>query len=408
MLQIRFKLLTAILLFIPCVSIARYDVDIVLPECDYIISNAADWKNINSPSHSVFCVTPATYTYKDIGVVQLTQSGTKQKRRYLRWYDPKNPDDKETHIANIPQHRLAVIPQFRVKASYWIIDRIAMRNGRGPNTFEDGASNNILNRILIEGGTSTLFIRFINSSDNILQHSILRDTIAIPGRDSYTIYFHSSKGERIVNNEIYNYGGGIQQSPSSLGNHVIYGNEMYITDDLYTDCKGNRNKSGPCMCSEGMAVVLKGIDQPGAMFRIEKNLIYGHRRHDEFCMGSGTPGVAINLGSGGNSVRNVIIKDNVLLNQVPNNIYMGLHINNVKITGNVIGYSVNGITNVYGKNVIITNNKFVNNAKNIFTSLNAATTYENNRNINNEEKANLCFTVKKFTNPHTVCLPDIL
>ena len=399
--------LLAVLLATSTTVQARYDVEVTLPACDYIIRKAADWGKINDPRYEVFCVAPGVYTYKDIGVVSLKRSGTEKRPRYLRWYDPEHPHDVDTHVVNIPLEKQAVIPQFRLAADYWVIDRIVMRGGRRQNTLESGASHNVLNRILIEEGTATLLLQFFESSHNVLQHSVLRNTIAIPGRDSYVIYFHKSEGERIVDNEIYNFGDGIQQSPLSRNNHVVSGNEMYITDALYTDCKGKRDRKGPCMCSEGMALALKGVDRPGTTFRIENNLIYGLRRHDDFCMGSGTPGVAIDLGSGGNVTRNVIIRNNVLLNRVPNNINMGLHVGDVEVSRNVIGYSKYGITNVYGDRVTITENLFVNNDENYHTGSKAVhTIYENNRQASDSEKVSLCYRVKKFTNPHTVCVKD--
>jgi len=390
-------------------TFAQYAVNVNLPECDYIIRSASDWKKVNDPAYAVICVAPGIYTYKDIGVVELRRSGTAEHPRYLRWYDPAQPGDIDTHVVDIPPRKQAVIPQFKLMADYWVIDRIVMRGGRHQNTLAAGASHNVLNRILIEGGTATLLLRFLESSHNVLQHSVLRNTVAIPGRDSYAIYFDRSESERIVDNEIYNYGGGIQQSPLSLNNHVVYGNEMYITDELYTDCRGHRDKQGECMCSEGMAVVLKGVNRPGTTFRIENNLIYGHRRHDELCMGSGTPGVAIDLGSGGSDTRNVIIKGNILLNRVPNNIYTGLHVGDVEITGNVIGYGEYGITNLYGDNMTITDNLYIDNAKDYHTGRKAVfrTTYNNNRKITDSEKAEMCFQVKKFTAPHLSCVSDL-
>ena len=393
--------LLAVLLATSTAVQARYEVEVTLPACDYIIRKAADWGMINDPRYTVFCVAPGLYTCKDIGVVNLKQSGTAKRPRYLRWYDPESPNDIDTHVVNIPPDKQAVIPQFRLMADYWVIDRIVMRGGRQQNTLENESSHNVLNRILIEEGTATLLLQFFESSHNVLQHSVLRNTIAIPGKDSYVIYFHNSEGERIVDNEIYNFGDGIQQSPLSRNNHVVYGNEMYITDVLYTDCKGKRDRKGQCMCSEGMALALKSVDRPGTTFRIENNLIYGLRRHDDFCMGSGTPGVAIDLGSGGNVTRNVIIKDNVLLNRVPNNIYTGLHIGDVEISGNVIGYADYGIANVYGDDVSVTDNRFIGNGVDNHTGPRAMrTTYKNNREITGSEEQGLCYRVKKFTNPH--------
>ena len=118
--------------------------------------------------------------------------------------------------------------------------------------------------------------------------------------------------------------------------------------------------------------------------------------------------MAIDLGSGGNVTRNVIIKDNVLLNRVPNNIYTGLHIGDVEISGNVIGFASHGIANVYGDNVSVTDNRFIGNGENYHTGPRATrTTYENNSEIAGSEENGLCYRVKKFTDPHRACLPDL-
>lgn len=396
-------ILLLLLFFANANAITHYEVQVKIPECDYIIENSSDWVSINDPDKYVFCVKPAVYKYDDIGIVTLSRSGSLSKPRYLRWYDPENPNDTDTHIVNIPVEKQAVISQFNITGDYWIVDRIIIRNSVGVNMLDKGASHNILNRLLIEGGTSTLLLRFHNSHNNILQNSVLRNTVAIFGKDSYAIYFHKSEGERIVNNEIYNFGGGIQQSPLSLSNHVVYGNEFYINDDLYTDCNGNNQRYGLCACSEGFAVVLKGVNRPGSTFRIENNLIYGLKPHDKHCMGSGAPGTAIDLGSAANPTYNVVITGNTILNKIPNNIYLGQYVEDVEITNNIIGFADNGIVNVYGKNIKIAGNRYIDNLKNYQTGQSTVgTVYKDNSPFKESE---LCFQVQKFTNPHTTCIP---
>jgi len=328
-----------------------------------------DWLDINNEKYSVFCVLPGIYT--DATVITLTRSGTINQKRWIRWYDPLHPLDKETHPVQMPNKQQAVIKQLfvgdykkRAPVAHWVIDRLVIRGSEGANWIGGGSTNNILNRLLIEEG-KTSYVVFDDAKENVLQNSVLRDTPHKANTDYSLIYFSKNEGTRIVNNELYNAtASGVQQGPLSLSNQTVYGNEFYVTSDRYTNCNGAFDPKGKCSCTE-IGIVLKGPALPDKSFRIEKNIFWGFRPTDTKCGGTGSPGQAIDLGSADNPTSNVLIKDNIIYDSGLG-IYLGRYVNNVSVIGNVF-YDISGsergsgtaISNGYGLSTTIANNTII-------------------------------------------------
>lgn len=84
---------------------------------------------------------------------------------------------------------------------------------------------------------------------------------------------------------------------------------------------------------------------------------------------------------------------------------MGRFIKDIVIKDNVIGYGETGIANISGDDVTISGNRYIDNNKNYSSSkIATGTIYKDNRNVTVSEKNGLCYTVNKFTNPHSLCL----
>ena len=355
-------------------TVSAYEEEINLPVCNESDSNVLfirtkdDWKRINDTKHNVFCVLPGDYSAA--GVIDLRASGTENSKRWIRWYDPDNPNDKTTHPVDMEHSKQAVVRQIFVgginepsAASYWIIDRLVIRGSVGANQIANNSSKNIFNRIVIEEGRSAYFV-FNDSNNNVLQNSVLRNAKMVPGSDRCLVYFSQNLNDRVVNNELANPAGGgcVQQGPSSLSGNVIYGNDCYATSERYTDCNGNLDPSGECAASEE-GIVIKGPANSSNTLLIANNRIWGFRKCDTKLAGTGSPGHAINIGSGNQGVSNVIIEGNLIYDS-PSGIYLADKVRDIQIKDNII-YDINrgdskAISNTYGKTITINGNTIIN------------------------------------------------
>jgi hypothetical protein len=180
-------------------------------------------------------------------------------------------------------------------------------------------------------------------------------------------------------------------------------NEMYFTSASYTDCQGNFTPTGACVCSEGMAMVPKGPSSQ-AMSYIENNFLWGFKRSDQYCAGSGTPGVGIDLGAGGTMTRNFVVRNNTIVGSgVPSGIYLGRYVEDVIIDKNYVSGTGTGISNTYGQNITVTNNLYYNNGNDYGTSSMASgTTMSGNRTATAGER---CEVKRHLTSPTQVCFP---
>ena len=269
----------------------------LLPPCEFTIREKADWAHVNDPDKAVICVAPApTYTYEDVGVVQLSASGTADKPRWLRWAN----DDESVHPALVPAAETAAVSQFDLTGSHWVIDRLVVRDAiYQPRVMGTG---NVLQRMVFEkprpwaGRPVGLMLNFWSGSDNAVVDSVFREPYRAQGMDSYAVYINEAERITVRGNEFIDMVDGVSNGPEAGGGNRIVGNEFYHTPASYTDCKGHYDPNGKCSCSEGMAMVAKGpADKPESY--IERNLVWGFRKTDPVCAGSGTPGAAFDFGS---------------------------------------------------------------------------------------------------------------
>ncbi|MEO9476205.1 MAG: Ig-like domain-containing protein [Cyclobacteriaceae bacterium] len=225
-------------------SQGSYEVPIEIPTYDshdptmMLIDSDEDWGAINDEDKRYFFVAPGDYT--GLGEIEITTSGTTENHRWLVYFDQENPSDISTHPVDMSADKRAEFERMGIEGSYWIIDRLygtATEDSKNP-TFELGASNIIINRVLCEGGGGGAGQISVQGSEIVLQNSVLRNTQIIPNNDIHSVKVSEGFDGRIVNNEIYNFAGdGVQlgDKPESFKGMVIYNNDIYIDTSLYPE-----------------------------------------------------------------------------------------------------------------------------------------------------------------------------
>ena len=96
-----------------------------------VISTPEEFRdtNWNKPETRVYCLQPGNYT--GLGPLLLTQSGTPNEQRVLRYFDPADPDARSTPA---PLQRAdAKIEGFEIKASFWTLDGITVERRPVPD-----------------------------------------------------------------------------------------------------------------------------------------------------------------------------------------------------------------------------------------------------------------------------------
>ncbi|MCI0633063.1 MAG: hypothetical protein L0206_03985, partial [Actinobacteria bacterium] len=127
---------------------------------------------------------------------------------------------------------------------------------------------------------------------------------------------------RIVDNEVYDWGDGIALAAGSTcdvpGNphgSVIDGNDVYITGAKRISCvDGGADPNGDCSCSEnGIDVKPDPGPDPALWTRITNNRVWGFRplRQPSYCGGQGAYGQAITAGN--SCAGHVLVAGNVVL-----------------------------------------------------------------------------------------------
>ena len=308
------------------------NVKIIYPD-----KGCSSWQEcgLNDPNISYFLLTPGDYT--DWGSLQLTASGTANKRRIIRYYNPKaaNPYNPGHPVSFAGQKGMEVqLENFRLDGGdYWVLHGLTFR-GKGfskkgytgglPNTIKHGADHNIINYCLVEKVLGAIAVRLFSSSFNHIQNCVVRDKIRGPGVDMGGIgvsagYQQESRGNCIVNNEIYNMtdGSGTVRNVNRKGileksqigecpGTVIENNDIYITPDLYVQ-KGDEMWA----CAEDGLDIKQGTtsDDPKDRFRIINNRMWGFRPTDRSCGGSGSTGAGIVIHR---DARNLLIEGNII------------------------------------------------------------------------------------------------
>jgi hypothetical protein len=381
----------------------------LLPACNFTIRTVADWQRVNDSDKTVICVAAApTYTYEQVGIVQLTASGTADKPRWLRWSN----QNESLHPALVPAGQTAAVAQFDLRGSYWIIDRIVVRDAIAePRIFGTG---NVLQRMVFEkprawaGRNIGLMLNFWSGSDNTIVDSVFRDPFRAPGVDGYAIYINEAERITVRGNEFIDLVDGVSNGPLAGGGNRFVENEFYQTSASYTDCSGRFDPQGSCACSEGMAVSHKGPATKPESF-VERNLVWGFKKTDPRCAGTGTPGIAFDFGAAGGGgspptptlTRHFTVRDNIVIADMPFAIYLGREIEDVAFIGNYVAEADYGISNAYGQRVTVQGNIFFHNGNDYVTGPSAqGTIYQDNRRAGTGQ---LCVTIRHITNPDRLC-----
>lgn len=306
--------------------LTQYEEAVTLPNYDanntemMLIKSDADWVNINNPNIKYFFVAPGDYsTAGSKGIVTLTASGTKDKKRYIILHNGNNK-----HAGQLERNQLAKVRFVLQSANHWVIDRMAYWDSKtavNPILVKE-SSNNVFNRLYFHDVGNGLYI-FPNSHGNVVQNSrIERNDISIfHDRAAVGLYNnHQSdaliKNTRIVNNEMRNFVDGFQtirqntyKTPdNNFEGTIVDNNHFYIDKTIYTDCQGNHDEDGGCAYAENALDLKVGSANENNPIIISNNKMWGFRKSDEtnsFLSDSGSL-MPVHYG-----VSNVIIKNNV-------------------------------------------------------------------------------------------------
>lgn len=251
-----------------------------------IIDEVADFSQINDVGKTIFCVAPGDYTVD----LDLTRSGTAGTPRYIRYY--KSGEFGEPHPANMIEADRAVIEElfFLSNTEYWIVDRITVRDAvtHSAVRLQPGGGNNIiLNRMLIEDTLGSSGMVAGGGDNNVIQDSVIRNSGFQVGFDDHCLVFYGDNF-KVVGNEIYNCAGDMIQISGAATGGVIADNELYVDENYYTDCAGNLDPNGDCMCVENgldfKGGALQANDFPFAVSEqllVKGNKIWGFNRNDD-------------------------------------------------------------------------------------------------------------------------------
>jgi hypothetical protein len=298
------------------------------PPCDIVITPANADRNLallNRAGLRVFCVEPGDY--RAFGHLELMASGTEDARRWLRLNVP-HPAPPAAH-----QTERAIFHGLLMNtASWWVIEGITIQ----PTGYQNlayliaifGGSHNVLERNLVDASLqpnrmrqSGVILRATGggapSTWNFVQGNVIRGGNASRLFVDYTgvnipseaIAGANNDSNRVLDNEIYDWGDGIQveaastcDDPAVPRGTIIDGNDIYITADKRVRCSdGAPDPFGECSCSEnGIDIKSQGGPDPAHWTQITYNRLWGFRptlRDVPSCGGSGSRGQAITAGN---------------------------------------------------------------------------------------------------------------
>lgn len=310
--------------------------------CDVVITPAnqdTTLPMLNDPDKRVFCVNPGNYRRQLH--LKISRSGTPNARRYLRYNAPFPAPLALDQPKRAVFHGLVLS-----EASYWVIEGITVQPLAGQNLAYLVAifsgSNNILHGNYLDASRQpnhkqqrgVLIGANRNSgpsADNVIQRNVIRggnlnripvDYTGVSILDEDQLGSFNSYN-KIVDNEIYDWGDGVQISAdpvcSSLKSWakgtVIDGNDIYIRKSKYVDCEtGVSDPRGECSCSEnGIDIKSPAGPNPRDWTQVTNNRLWGFRptlKDVQSCGGSGAKGSAIN--AGGPCAAHVFVGNNVV------------------------------------------------------------------------------------------------
>ncbi|MBW2453710.1 MAG: hypothetical protein JRI68_04330 [Deltaproteobacteria bacterium] len=283
-------------------------VPITLPDCDptaegvRLIETDEDWNGINDPDVRVHCV--AAGDYRGVGTIRLEADGEPGLERWIRFYDPDDPDG-ELHPAQRAENERAIIDTLRFQdASHWRVHGITVTGDWTVVRLDEGSEYNVLDRLLVD--TAAVWFGH-GAHNNSLQHSVVRNAPLSPGGDRVCVVLSGSNdgadvaihGTRIVGNEIYDCTDSIQlyrpddsTHAIDFGDTVIDDNDMFLTEAMYSDCNGTLDPQGDCACAENAVDIKAAGTWSQNIVQVSNNRMWGFKPTDTACGGTGSGGTA--------------------------------------------------------------------------------------------------------------------
>ena len=259
-------------------------------------------------------------------------------------------DGDSRHPAKLPASKQALLRSLRLdNASHWIVRRLSIVDTPSSElavVVDAGSSFNTLDALRVEH-----FYRGIdimpNAHNNTIQNSLVGNMKISRGVDGVCIGLQGYTtrgsgirilGTRILNNEIFNCVDGVQAIVNTTRTYtkdfsgtLISGNDIYLTRALYSNCSGRRDRNGECACAENGIDLKSGSENASRPFVVSGNRIWGWRRTDTGCGGSGSAGDAI---IAHHHVKNTKIEHNIIFD-APLGVTLLRGADGTRVTGNL-------------------------------------------------------------------------
>ncbi len=292
-------------------SVSLYQKEIELPVCDpgnpevLFISDDSGWKQINTTSYRVFCIKPGNYA--SVAGIVLKTSGTETLPRVLML-----DGSQSANPSLLPDKEQAIISSLKFeKARHWVVKGLSIINtpkGEAVVEFDTGSSYNLLDSMRIEHFQQGIKIDD-GAHGNTIQNSLIGDMLIRKGGDSVCIGLQGFRTRaatvkildtKILNNEIYDCNDGIQtiinpaiRYTADFSGLVVDGNDIYLTPNSYSNCSGKMDPEGACACAENAIDLKSGAEDKSKPVRVINNRLWGWKKTDTRCGGSGSWGSAI-------------------------------------------------------------------------------------------------------------------
>ncbi|MEZ4221048.1 MAG: hypothetical protein R3B13_08965 [Polyangiaceae bacterium] len=440
-------------------SSSPYEAPLVVPDCDAndpvvrIIEQDADWADIDDPNYRVFCVKPGNYT--GLGTISIHADGSAGKERWIRYWDPAS--SVASHPVKQAESARAVVEELYLDdADYWVIQGLTLRGSWGRVGLNHGSQHVVLDRLLLESARVEIWD---TSHDNTLQNSVLRSAPLVPNSDRICVILSGQSpaggdvaihGTRVVNNEIYDctdaiqlYQPGDATNDTDFGGTIVDDNDMYLTSAVYSDCSGNLDSNGDCACAENAVDIKAAGTSATNLVQVSNNRIWGFKRTDPACGGTGSWGEAMVVHV---IAKYVLAQKNVIWDNAKGLVFSNSHhslIDNVvvdtetPVTSEDFGIQLGGSSNEAYRNIVVDAqywgyaaggdsdwrcNSFIR-SNAIYKAPGSTNTFDYNFYFESAQFAqpgdhdivasaaedskneDLCFLAKRWTGPEQVCLP---
>ena len=261
---------------------------------------------------SPICITNGDYTSK--GTIFASASGTSGNYRVLRYTRSGDNDDEpwnQTSGNQVKIHRLVI------NGSFWILHRVTFPpvSGGLDKTVRleidadpgPSLSNVIINRIHLQGSGPPSGYSYYGYSQNncewtysdiTFQNSVVGGAYGdLTSNDAIAVDFGCITRGRIVNNELYDWNGGIIQYGSNTGGGGPKSGSVIENNDCYNS-EVSQTQGGARIKGEGCLSFKQSGTQSGPVLMLH-NRIWGSRWFDgAFCC-NGASGSAVAFGAGG-------------------------------------------------------------------------------------------------------------